>query len=265
MLAASLDYAGMASLARALARNDLVRQVVIVVGSFEVYEVARHFIEPNWSAAVANAHRILHLEQALHFAWEQSMQARFLELPELVRAMNVFYFVGHFVLTGVFFTWLYFRSRHGFRSFRNGFLIATAISLLIHWKFPTAPPRLAQVGLEDTLRQLSDIDIGSRTKASYSNPVAAVPSLHAGWAVGVACGVVRYTRSRAVKGMAILYPLLVVLTIVVTGNHFFLDAVAGVIVMAVGFLAASALVRREPSSREGGVILASATRGGAVR
>ena len=76
-------------------------------------------------------------------------------MPDLVQAMNIFYFVGHFVLTGVFFTWLYFRSRDGFRSVRNAFLIATAIALFIHWQFPTAPPRLRDVGLTDTLRAFS--------------------------------------------------------------------------------------------------------------
>ena len=75
--------------------------------------------------------------------------------------MNVFYFVGHFVLTGVFFLWLYHRSRDGFRLFRDGFLVATALAVVIHWLFPTAPPRLAGVGLEDTLLVLSGIDIGS--------------------------------------------------------------------------------------------------------
>ncbi len=160
--------------------RDLMIQIAIVVGGFQLYEGARHLIPPDWPAAITNAHRVLRLEQGLHLAWEQSLQRVFLEAPELVLAMNVFYFIGHFILTGVFFTWLYFRSRDGFRSFRNAFIVSTAIALAIHWEFPTAPPRLAHVGLEDTLRQLSGIDIGSEQSSSYSNPVAAVPSLHAG-------------------------------------------------------------------------------------
>jgi hypothetical protein len=66
-----------------------------------------------------------------------------LGLPELVEAMNVFYFVGHFLLTGIFFVWLYHSSRTGFRLFRDGFLAATTLALIVHWGFPTAPPRLA--------------------------------------------------------------------------------------------------------------------------
>lgn len=208
---------------------------MIVVGGFQLYELARRLIPPDWPAAIANAHRVLHLEQGLHLAWEQSLQRLFLEVPELVRAMNIFYFVAHFILTGVFFTALYFRSRDGFRSFRNAFIVSTVIALAIHWEFPTAPPRLAHVGLEDTLRQFSDIDIGSEHSASYSNPVAAVPSLHAGWAVAVAYGVWRFTKHRFARVLAVLYPVAVTLTIVVTGNHFIPDALAGVVVMAFGF------------------------------
>jgi membrane-associated phospholipid phosphatase len=224
--------------------HDGLTQIAIVVGSFEVYQAIRNFIHPDWPAAFTNAKRVFELERVLHFAWEQSLQNVFLQVPEVVRAMNIFYFVGHFVLTGAFFLWLYLRSREGFKSFRNAFLVATTIAIFIHWQFPTAPPRLVhELGIGDTLRMLSNIDIGSQTTPSYTNPVAAVPSLHAGWAVGVAVGIFRYSRSRALKTLGALYPVAVILTIVVTGNHFLVDAVAGMLVMAIGFLVARGLTR----------------------
>jgi membrane-associated phospholipid phosphatase len=245
---------------RWLRRRDGLLQILIVVGGFQAYEGLRHVMKPNWPEAFANAARVESLERWGHFAWEQSVQRLFLGMPHLVQAMNVFYFVGHFVLTGVFFTWLYFRSREGFRSVRNAFLIATAISLVIHWLFPTAPPRLAHVGLTDTLRAFSGIDIGSPHSSPFSNPVAAVPSLHAGFAVGVAYGVVKFARRTWVRMLGAVYPVVVALTIVVTGNHFILDAVAGMLVMTIGIMAAAKL----PGRRDG-AILEPATRGGAVR
>jgi hypothetical protein len=193
-------------------------------------------MEPNWAQAFANARRIESVEQVLGLAWEQSLQRAFLAIPDLMQALNVFYFVGHFLFTGIFFVWLYRRSWDGFRSFRDAFLIATAISVVVHYLFPTAPPRLAGVGLEDTLLVLSGIDIGSQTSAAYSNPVAAVPSLHAAYALGVGIGVFRYGRSSLARLAGLIYPPLVVLTIVVTGNHFVLDAVAGIAVIGAGFL-----------------------------
>ncbi|HEX7310766.1 MAG TPA: phosphatase PAP2 family protein [Gaiellaceae bacterium] len=243
-----------------LRRRDGLRQILIVVGGFEVYEGLRHLMKPNWPVAFDNAARIEDLERWGHFAWEQSLQRVFLGVPDLVQAMNIFYFVGHFVFTGIFFTWLYFRSRDGFRSLRNAFLIATAISLFIHWQFPTAPPRLAGVGLTDTLRSFSGIDIGSPHSSPFSNPVAAVPSLHAGFALGVAYGVVKYARPAWMKVLGVVYPLLVVLTIVVTGNHFIVDAIAGMLVMVIGLMASARLQGRKDRA-----ILRPATRGGAVR
>src|SRR5512133_929898 len=221
----------------ALQRRDGIRQILIVLCAVWAYELARMMIHPNWTAAMQNARRVDNLERGLNFAWEQSLQRAFLGVPELVEAMNLFYFVGHFVLTAVFFVWLYHRSRDGFRSFRNGFLAATAIAVFIHWQFPTAPPRLLEgLGVEDTLEAIWNIDIGSPHASAFSNPVAAVPSLHAGWAAGVGAGLVRYARKRWLRVAGVLYPIAVVLTIVVTGNHFIFDALAGVAVLAAGFL-----------------------------
>jgi hypothetical protein len=227
-----------------LARRDAVAQLAVVLGAFGAYELARLAMEPNWAQAFANANRIESVEKVLGFAWEQSLQRAFLAIPDLVAALNLFYFVGHFLLTGIFFVWLYRRSRDGFTSFRDGFIAATALAVVIHWLYPTAPPRLAGVGLEDTLLQLSGIDIGSQTSSAISNPVAAVPSLHAAYALGVGIGLVRFARSRVARVAGVLYPPLVVLTIVVTGNHFLLDAIAGMLVLAVGFLLVRGLRRR---------------------
>ena len=243
-----------------LERRDGVKQILIVLAALQLYQLGRRLIDPDWSAAMANARRVVEVERVLSLGWEQAVQGWFLQLPDLVRALNVFYFVGHFLLTAVFFVWLYWRSREGFRLYRDGFLVATFVAFLIHWQFPTAPPRLADVGLLDTLRVLSGIDIGSDATESYYNPVAAVPSLHAGYALGVGIGLWQFTRLRALRLLAVLYPLLVVLTVVVTGNHFVVDALAGMAVLGAGFAAAGALRRRQ-----GGAILAAATRGGAVR
>jgi hypothetical protein len=95
----------------------------------------------------------------------------------------------------------------------------------------------------------SGIDIGSPTSSALSNPVAAVPSLHAAYALGVGIGVIRYARSALVRLAGAVYPPLVVLTIVVTGNHFLLDAIAGMLVLGAGFLVVRSLRRRHPEQR----------------
>jgi PAP2 superfamily len=238
MLATVFRMPGMSRARRFAGRHYGLIQIAIVVIGVELYEFARHMMDPDWPAAYTNAHRVVSWERFMNIAWEQSLQRAFLGVPDLVKAMNVFYFVGHFVLTSLFFFWLYHTNRDGFRRFRNGFLAATAIALVIHWRFPTAPPRLV-AGYVDTLRRFSDIDIGSATSSSFSNPVAAVPSLHAGWALGVGIGLVIFARPLIWKAIGVAYPIAVVLTIVVTGNHYVFDALMGYAVMAVGFLATS--------------------------
>ena len=233
-----------------LARRDGVAQLAVVLGAVAAYEAARLAMEPDWTQAYANARRIASAEEVLGLAWEQSLQRAFLALPDLVTALNIFYFVGHFVFTGIFFLWLYHRSRDGFKSFRDGFLVATAISVVIHWLYPTAPPRLAEEGIADTLRLLSGIDIGSQHTSALSNPVAAVPSLHAAYALGVGIGLLRYAGSSLVRAGGAIYPPLVVLTIVVTGNHFILDAVAGAAVLGAGFLLVRWLRRERTDSQQ---------------
>ena len=230
-------------------RRDGATQIAVVLGAVAAYEAARVAMTPNWAQAFENARRIGSLEQVLGLAWEQSLQRAFLAMPDLVTALNIFYFVGHFLFTGIFFFWLYHRSREGFRSFRDGFLVATAISVLIHWLYPTAPPRLAEQGIEDTLRVRSGIDIGSPATSALTNPVAAVASLHAGYALGVGIGMLQYARSPFLRIGGAIYPPLVVLTILVTGNHFVLDAIAGVAVLGLGF-ALAWWVRGRPRSSD---------------
>src|SRR5579862_9381596 len=192
---------------------------------------------PDWPLAIRHAQEVLSLERVLHLDWEDGLQAAVLRVPDLLRALEGFYFVSHFAITAVFFLWLYRRSLDGFGTFRNAFLISTAIALVVHWQFPTAPPRLADIGLVHPGFGL----------AGLSNPVAAVPSLHAGWALGVGIGVVRYARGWWRVAGAV-YPLTVVFTIVATGNHFVVDAIAGMAVLGLGFAIERVRPRRQVSS-----------------
>ena len=105
----------------------------------------------------------------------------------------------------------------------------------------------------------SGVNIGRPQHERFSNPVAAVPSLHAGWAIALGAGLLLYARSFVARAAGVLYPVAVLLTIVVTGNHFIFDAIAGALVMAVGFAATA------PFRVEARYSPDLATRGGAVR
>jgi PAP2 superfamily len=234
---------------RLFLRLDPVFQIGLVIGLAEAYRLLRRLIPTDWPQAIANAQHVERLERVGHFGWERGIQNWFLQFPTLVQGMNWFYLSSHFLVTGAFFVWLYWRNREGFAIFRDGFLLATAIALVIHWRYPTAPPRLSDIGIKDTVDLYSGVNIGKPHHERFSNPVAAVPSLHAGWALALGVGLVVYARHYALRALGVIYPAAVTLTIVVTGNHFIFDAVAGALVMAVGF-AATAPFRigaREPA------------------
>jgi hypothetical protein len=233
----SVDFGAVDHARTALRRLDPVLQIGLVIGLAETYRLLRRLIPTDWPVAIANAQHVLHLERVLHIDWEASVQRVFLATPTLVKGMNWFYLSSHFVVTFAFFVWLYWRNRDGFARFRDGFLLGTAIALVIHWRYPTAPPRLADIGIKDTISLYSHVNIGAPHHERFSNPVAAVPSLHAGWAFALGVGLMIYARSWFLRLFGVLYPAAVMLTIVVTGNHFIFDAVAGALVMAVGFAA----------------------------
>ena len=220
---------------RTLARRDALVQLSVVLTAVGVYEAARLALRPDWPLALDHARRIAGWERELGLAWEAPVQRALLHVPLVLVAVNALYLGAHFLVTGLFFVWLYRRDRGGFTVFRDAFLAATALALLVAWRFPTAPPRVAGLGVVDTLRHFSDIDIGSPGSSGLTDPVAAVPSLHAGWAIGVAAGLVVYAGSRTLRVLAPLYPAVVVFAILATGNHFVLDALAGALAMAVGF------------------------------
>jgi membrane-associated phospholipid phosphatase len=84
---------------------------------------------------------------------------------------------------------------------------------------------------------MHDHDVGSFHGISY-NPYAAMPSLHVGWSMIVALGVFRAVRSRVVRGLAIVHPLLMATATIATGNHYLLDCIAGAGVALIAIRAA---------------------------
>lgn len=242
-----------------MTRRRGLGQIALALAAVAAYELARRLIVPDWPLAVRHAREVLGWERAVHLDGERSVQSAFLQLPVAMIAFGVLYLGAHFAGTGVFLVWLYRRSFAAYRRVRDTLLLATALALAVQWCFPVAPPRLAGVGVEDALLRFLHVDVGSRASAAPTDPVAAVPSLHAGWAVAVGVGVALYARSRVWRVAGLAYPLLVVLGTIVTGNHFLFDAIAGVAATGLGFGLASAI--RIPR----GATLAPATRGGAVR
>ena len=122
----------------------------------------------------------------------------------------------------------------------------TGAALVLHLLFPLAPPRmLAAAGLVDTGQVYGPTVYGDTPATdSMANQFAAMPSLHFGWALMVAVGLIVATRSRW-RWLWLLHPLVTLLVIVGTANHYWLDAIVVSALLAVA-LAALRLERTAP-------------------
>jgi PAP2 superfamily len=144
--------------------------------------------------------------------------------------------------------WLHNRRPAAFPFVRTTLLIASALALVGFLAYPTAPPRLAGIGIADTVSN-GHVDLNKGLVGSLYNPYAAVPSMHIGYALIVAASLLFYARRPLVRVLAALYPPFVLLVMVATGNHFFFDAAAGALVAAVAAAATFVLTRGAASSR----------------
>jgi membrane-associated phospholipid phosphatase len=153
------------------------------------------------------------------------------------------YMNSHFIVTTSFLAWLYlFRNEH-FYFVRNMFMVAMLLALTGYLLYPTAPPRLVPgEGFVDTIATFTAIDTDSDSVGLLVNKYAAVPSMHIGFATMIAVPAVLLVRNRIAKAAWMVYPLLVLFVVVVTGNHFWLDAAIGASVAAVSALVAHRLL-----------------------
>jgi PAP2 superfamily len=127
-------------------------------------------------------------------------------------------------------------------------LLASGLALVGFLVYPTAPPRLAGVGIVDTVSG-GHVDLNRGLVSSLHNPYAALPSMHVGYALIVAAALLRHGRRPLVRAIGELYPPFVLLVIVATGNHFFLDAATGALVAGLTAVLAALLTRRPATTR----------------
>ncbi|MFR9787851.1 phosphatase PAP2 family protein [Streptomyces sp. MB22_4] len=216
----------------ASARPGLIREFLLVAGLFLVYKLGRQLATGHTTRAYHNAHRVWDLERALHLPHETAVQSALLHGDTLVRVANTYYATVHFPATLAFLVWLYVRRPAHYVWARRVLAVVTTAALVLPFTFPLAPPRmLAGTGLEDTARIYGPSVYGPPAHDHLSNQFAAMPSLHFGWALMVAIGLITATRSRW-RGLWLLHPLLTLLVIVGTANHYWLDALAATAMLA---------------------------------
>jgi hypothetical protein len=227
--------------------RDFVAQFSLMFGLYYLYRITRAMAQGREAVAFDNADAVIRVERTLGFYWEPWLQARFSSFEPLMSAMIWFYREAHLPVMLACLAWMFMRRRDEWPLFRNWFLSLNLIGLIFYALVPTAPPRmLPWSGVVDMAFLYRD-DVAFATAPSvFANPYAAMPSLHLAYALFVALCVYALARPLWLRRAVFVYPVLCLLAIVVTGNHFILDAIGGALALLVAWLVASRVSAVEP-------------------
>ena len=217
-------------------RPRLVPEILLLVGLFLVYRIGRQAITGQDDLAIANAWHVWDVERALRFPDEEIFQDWALRWPDLLRAANWYYVVVHFPATLAFLAWGWLRRPPSEYLWARRLIITlTALALVLHIAMPLAPPRmLPSLGFVDTMAAFGPSAYSSDT-STITNQFAAMPSLHVGWALLIAVVVIRTARSPW-RWATIAHPLFTTLVVVVTANHYWIDAVVAALLLGLVLL-----------------------------
>lgn len=233
--------------------------------------------------AFGHAKDIIRIEEALHLYIEPQLQQWYLDLPGngLIRAWNVYYGLAHFLVTFVAFVWMFRRDPARHRLMRNTLAFTTGLAVIGFAAYSLMPPRLLddpgpyggcqvyapeaataapagalsapgcdEFGFVDTVAEFGGwISFGDEGMKEVSNQYAAMPSMHIGWSVWTALVLVPLVRHRGAKALAALHPVLTLICILLTANHFWLDGVGGLLCLAVGYALARTITRPRVATR----------------
>ncbi len=244
------------------------KEALIVTAFYGIYTLVRNVFGSALVSgsqipveAFLNAMRVIRVERALGLYHEETIQDWFLPHTNLVKFFNVYYGTAHFFVTLGVFVALFILRPDKFALWRNCLAAMTALAIIGFAFFPLMPPRLLDAacppvgygaacidhefrnyngaenfGYSDTIKEFGGPWAFDRGPGkTLSNQYAAMPSLHIGWATWCVFAMFPLARRRWVRLALLIYPLFTLACIVITGNHFWIDGVGGIVVFVVGY------------------------------
>jgi hypothetical protein len=231
-------------------RHSLPAEMLMVVGLYALYQSIRGVVAGRRDIALRHAEDVVSIERSLHVFVEGGVERTAERMSGLTSALGVLYLSLHLVLTGSLLLWLHQRRPHAYPFFRTTLLVTSAIGLIGYLTFPTAPPRLSSDLLNSGIDRLP-VNINSGLLSELYNPYAAVPSMHAAYALVVSAALLLHGRHWIVRVAGFAYPLFVVFIVVATGNHFLFDVGVGAFVDMLAAATAILLLRGTPGQSIG--------------
>jgi hypothetical protein len=241
-------------------------EVAIVAIFYAVYSAVRNLfgsasVSPDH--ALAHARQVISVERAIGLFHEETVQHWFLGWSWFMWFWNVFYGTFHFAVTIAVLLYLFNRFPDRYRQWRNTLAVTTALALVGFSLYPLMPPRLLGVCGEyggcinsnfvDSLQRFGGLwSFDSGTMQSISNQYAAMPSLHFAWSTWCWLALRPVIQRRSLRVALAAYPWLTLFAIVVTANHFWIDAAGGVLILAAGYAIGSLITRTAARWRSSG-------------
>ncbi len=226
--------------------SDLGLQLAIWFGFLALYQVARGIADRNPTRAFENGLGVISVEERVGDLFELTAQNVVYSSELLKLIVSWTYWNSEFTVVGLALLWVYLRRNAAFTRFRNWILLANVTGLVGYVLVPTAPPRMFPTfGFADTLAEFGGLNHGSGLVEIAANPYAAMPSLHSADALIVGITLALVARRRWVKAVWLLWPAWVWFAVMATGNHFWLDILAGIVVAGL----AATVVYRKPLVR----------------
>lgn len=222
---------------------DLVGNVVILGALWILYSAVRGVTSEEYSVALGHAREVVNFQRSIGLPSERVFQQDLLGQTGLLRMANFYYIAAHFPVTIGFLAYAWAFHRHKFGRIRNTLVVVSAVGMVIHLFYPLAPPRmLGWAGFVDTAARFgpSPYDLGI---AEAANQIAAMPSLHVGWALLVCIGAVWIFDSRW-RWLAVLHPAITTIVVVLTANHYWIDAFIAAALVGVAWTVHSARLHR---------------------
>ncbi len=224
--------------ARGLGAARLLREAAVVVGLYAAWQWVGGVAGRTTDGAVARGQAILDLEHTLHLPGEHTVQQWILPSAPASQAANLYYATAHFGAMIALLVWLYARHRGAYGRVRTVVAVSTAVCLAVSL-ISVAPPRLLpDAGFVDVAARYGQ-SVYAAAGALAPDEVAAMPSVHVAWACVVACAVWRY-GGRRWRWAGPAHLVLTVFVVVATANHYWLDGVAAIAVVAASAAATTA-------------------------
>ena len=212
----------------------LARELAIVLVLYALWRVVGTISVLKVNGAIHAGQRIWDVERALHLPSEHGLQHLFLKSSPLIQACNLFYASVHIPSMGIFLVWLWFRHRDHYPEVRNVVALTTLWCLAIQL-IPVAPPRLIPgLHVADTPALFGQTVYPAFGKSGPAQ-LSAMPSVHVAWAAIIGVTIVVATTTPW-RWLALAHPIVTMIVVAVTGNHYWLDGVVGVMVAAFAFL-----------------------------